>query len=66
MKFKNLSEIQLEIEIQNPYEHIMPFALGGETKAHNLRLLCANHNALTALITYGDKKMKQYWKAPLS
>ncbi len=30
------------------FDHIHPFALGGETRATNLRLLCANHNRARA------------------
>jgi hypothetical protein len=31
--------------------------MGGNNSADNLRLLCANHNALTAENVFGRKKM---------
>lgn len=39
------------------FDHIVPWAMGGETTARNLRLLCANHNRLAAIEAYGDKKI---------
>ena len=38
-------------------DHIVPWAMGGETSARNLRLLCANHNRLAAIEAYGERKM---------
>lgn len=34
-------------------DHIKPFALGGETKVQNLRLLCAQHNRFEAQRIFG-------------
>jgi hypothetical protein len=42
------------------YEHIKPFALGGAATADNLRLLCASHNTLMAVGTYGLRKMERH------
>lgn len=38
-------------------DHVTPWALGGETSLQNLRLLCACHNRLAAVETYGERKM---------
>jgi hypothetical protein len=39
------------------FDHIEPYAMGGETSSENLRLLCANHNRLAATLAYGKQKM---------
>ena len=39
------------------FDHIKPWAMGGETSAGNLRLLCASHNRLAAIEAYGEAKM---------
>lgn len=36
------------------YDHVKPLALGGETTAENLRLLCRAHNQLRAREVFGD------------
>jgi len=48
------SRYQLEID------HIVPFALGGESKPENLRLLCRAHNHHVAFKVFGPEKMNQY------
>ena len=40
-------------------EHTHPFALGGETTADNLRLLCAAHNRHTARKQLGEAQIEQ-------
>ncbi len=35
------------------FDHIKPYALGGETTEENLQLLCAAHNRLRAIQTFG-------------
>ncbi|MGE3974378.1 MAG: HNH endonuclease [Bdellovibrionales bacterium] len=42
------------------FEHIKPFAIGGKSTVDNLRILCASHNALTAIRFYGKSKMENY------
>lgn len=42
------------------FDHIKPFALGGEATAENLRLRCRTHNQLAAVGNYGAKKISQY------
>ena len=37
------------------FDHIKPFALGGETTQSNLRLLCANHNRCLAEKEFGKR-----------
>ena len=37
------------------FDHIKPFALGGETTQSNLRLLCANHNRYLAEKEFGKR-----------
>jgi hypothetical protein len=41
-------------------DHITPFAMGGETKLENLRLLCPSHNAFLAIQAFGHEKMRPY------
>jgi hypothetical protein len=43
------------------YEHIIPFGKGGQSSFENLKLLCQNHNRLTAIQVYGLPKMQKYW-----
>lgn len=42
------------------FDHIKPFALGGQSNAENLRLRCRAHNQLEALRSFGSKKLSQY------
>ncbi len=42
------------------FDHITPFAVGGETVETNLQLLCPAHNRLRAIQTYGEKFMGQW------
>ncbi len=42
------------------YDHIHPVALGGQTSASNLRLLCRAHNQRAALNSFGFRKMERY------
>ncbi len=42
------------------FDHIKPFALGGESTFDNLRLRCRTHNQLEALKVFGQVKMSSY------
>ncbi|MGB8932333.1 MAG: HNH endonuclease signature motif containing protein, partial [Anaeromyxobacteraceae bacterium] len=42
------------------YDHVHPFALGGESSAANLKLACAAHNLLAARRVYGDELMDRF------
>lgn len=42
------------------FDHIKPFALGGEATVENLRLRCRTHNQWAALKIFGAKKISQY------
>ena len=39
------------------FDHINPFALGGESCAENLRLRCQVHNQLEAVNIFGTEKI---------
>ena len=41
------------------YDHIVPFSLGGETTAENLRLLCSKHNRFAAEQVFGARFMER-------
>lgn len=41
-------------------EHCVPFAKNGANHAENLTLLCAAHNRLAAIQSFGSRKMNQY------
>lgn len=41
------------------FDHIKPFALGGESLESNLRLTCKPHNLLNAENAFGKEFMKQ-------
>jgi hypothetical protein len=41
-------------------DHIIPYALGGETTLDNLQLLCRSHNRFRAVQVYGREKMAQF------
>jgi 5-methylcytosine-specific restriction endonuclease McrA len=41
------------------YDHIQPFALGGQATIENLRLRCSCHNQMTAEITFGTRASPQ-------
>jgi hypothetical protein len=41
-------------------DHVTPFALGGETRLENLRLLCPSHNAFAAIQVFGQQRMRPY------
>ncbi|UCF06865.1 MAG: HNH endonuclease [bacterium] len=43
-------------------DHIVPYARGGDNSSGNLRLLCAQHNLLTAEQEYGADFMKKYYR----
>ena len=45
-------------------DHIKPYALGGEHKLENLRLLCRSCNQRKAIDVYGRKKMQHFLRAP--
>jgi 5-methylcytosine-specific restriction endonuclease McrA len=42
------------------YDHIVPFAVGGETTSENLRLRCRTHNQLEAIVVFGEQKMARH------
>src|SRR5512133_2061542 len=42
------------------FDHIQPFALGGESTVSNIRLTCAAHNLLAARRVFGDSLMDGY------
>jgi len=42
------------------FDHIVPFAMGGQNSVENLRLRCQAHNQLSAIQFYGAKKMAQH------
>jgi hypothetical protein len=44
------------------YDHTVPLALGGETTASNLRLLCKFHNQRAADEAFGREKMERHRK----
>jgi len=39
-------------------DHILPFALGGESESENLRILCRAHNTFAAAKIFGIKKIR--------
>jgi hypothetical protein len=41
-------------------DHVTPFAMGGETRFENLRLLCPPHNAFVAIQAFGPEKMRPF------
>ncbi len=43
-------------------EHIVPVAMGGSSEQENLTVLCASHNRLNAIHSYGIEKMRPYLK----
>jgi hypothetical protein len=42
------------------FDHIRPYALGGDSTVSNLRLACAAHNLLAARRVFGDALMERY------
>ncbi len=46
-------------------EHCIPFAKNGTNHAENLTLLCAAHNRLTAIQSFGKSKMNPYLRQPV-
>lgn len=42
------------------FDHIKPFAVGGENTVENLRLRCRAHNQLAAMKVYGHEKMQTF------
>jgi len=42
------------------FDHIQPFALGGEATEENLRLRCRAHNQLSAINAFGEQKMAKF------
>jgi 5-methylcytosine-specific restriction endonuclease McrA len=41
-------------------DHVIPYAKGGATTIHNLRLLCGNHNRFEAVRAFGRDHMRQF------
>ncbi len=46
-------------------EHRVPFAKNGTHDPQNLTLLCAAHNRLTAIQSFGKRKMNPYLREPM-
>lgn len=44
------------------FDHVLPFSMGGETTAENLRLLCHAHNQRAAIDQLGFEKMRPYFR----
>jgi len=42
------------------FDHRTPLALGGESQAHNIRVLCREHNILAATKKLGTRLMSQF------
>ena len=42
------------------YDHLRPFALGGEHSVENLELKCSRHNALAAVAVFGNRKIERF------
>jgi hypothetical protein len=42
------------------FDHVHPFALGGESTVSNIRLTCAAHNLLAARRVFGDALMDRF------
>jgi hypothetical protein len=42
------------------FDHIHPFALGGDSTVSNIRLACSAHNLLAARRVFGDALMERY------
>jgi hypothetical protein len=42
------------------FDHVIPFGMGGDNSAANLRLRCRAHNQLAAIEAYGQKKIARY------
>jgi hypothetical protein len=42
------------------FDHVHPFALGGESTVSNVRLTCAAHNLLAGVRVFGDSLMYRY------
>ena len=51
-----------ECRTQLQYDHIQPFAQNGANTFENIRHLCAAHNRLAAILSYGKEKMERYFK----
>ena len=45
-------------------DHVIPFAIAGNHKLRNLRLLCARHNGLMASKVFGKWKIKNEANIP--
>lgn len=45
------------------FEHIKPYAFGGDSTLDNIRLFCRTHNQRAAIKSFGQEKMDQYLRA---
>jgi 5-methylcytosine-specific restriction endonuclease McrA len=44
------------------FDHLIPYAKGGESTLENCRHLCANHNRFAAVREFGQEKMSTYFR----
>ena len=56
------SNRRCECKTRLEFDHIIPFAKGGDHTTENLRHYCRAHNTLAAVREYGREKMRQYQK----
>jgi hypothetical protein len=52
--------VQCNSQFKLELDHIVPVALGGQSTAQNLKLVCAAHNQLSAIKIFGHKQMQQH------
>ncbi|MGE3974969.1 MAG: HNH endonuclease [Bdellovibrionales bacterium] len=55
-----LTKRKCESNYKLQFEHIKPFAVGGENTVENLRILCSSHNVLNAIRFYGKAKIERH------
>jgi hypothetical protein len=56
----SISGKQCDSNLYLQFEHMQPFAKGGENHLKNLQRLFANHNRLKAIQYFGSKKMQRF------
>lgn len=55
-----LTKRKCESDFQVQIDHVVPIAAGGKTELNNLRLLCRQHNLLSAVHWFGREKIESY------